>query len=87
MPKDKHQTKVKFLLNETNELEYTRDVFAYFPEENFDREGTLKTSYAHIGQHSGCCPEYAEESRTATPEEYQDLKAELENIGYNLKLV
>jgi len=79
------KTKVMFLVNEKDSE--NSDIFAYFPEENYDNEGKLKTGYSHIGQHSAVDPRYAAESRPATPEEYQDLKTELENIGYDLEVV
>ncbi len=45
-------------------------------------------SYAHIGQHSGAdCLGVIQSSRPATPKEYQDLAAELRNIGYRLDIV
>lgn len=52
---------------------------AYFPKEG--------TCYAHIGQHSECSPEYVANLKRATPEQYADLKAELESIGYNLEII
>jgi len=81
----KEVTKVEFLVNETNPNDI--DLFAYFPEDNYDDEGILKTAYSHVGQHSSCHPRYAEASRPATVEEYTDLKNELEGIGYNLEIV
>jgi len=78
-------TKVMFLVNEKNPKD--PDLFAYFPDENYDNEGRYKTAYSHIGQHSSASPEYAAESRPATPEEYAPLKSELENIGYNLDVI
>ena len=77
---DKHKTKVIFLYNEANE-----DLFAYFPDEV--DHGIFKVAYSHVGQHSSVHPDYAKESRLATPEEYKDLKSELESIGYNLTVV
>lgn len=82
---DKDTTKVVFLVNERDPKD--PDLFAYFPEENYDRQGINKTAYSPIGQHSSASPEYAKESRQATPEEYADLKAELEGIGYNLEVL
>ena len=76
-------TKVDFLVNETDPE--NSDVFAYFPEEKHDEKYNM--SYSHIGQHSACDPEYAKESREATPEEYMDLKRELDGIGYNLDVL
>jgi hypothetical protein len=81
-----NKTKVKFLVNE-REGEPV-DLFAYFPAEYWANFSHLtKTCYSHIGQHSACSTEYANESREATPEEYADLKAELESIGYDLQIM
>ncbi len=78
------KTKVKFLVHEEETAE--DDVFAYFPEEDFNfKKAYSKTVYSHVGQHSSCSPEYAAKSRNATPEEYADLRAELESIGYELE--
>jgi hypothetical protein len=82
---DEPLTKVEFLVNERDPK--NPDLFAYFPEENYDNAGKFKTAYSHVGQHSSASPEYAKESRPATPEEYADLKAELESIGYNLNVL
>jgi hypothetical protein len=78
-------TKVLFLINEKDPND--PDLFAYFPEENYDSNGILKTGYSHVGQHSAVHPDYAAKSREATPEEFADLKAELESIGYNLEVL
>ena len=78
-------TKVMFLVNETDPENH--DVFAYFPEEKHDVNGEYNVGYSHVGQHSAVHPAYAAESRPATPEEYQDLKAELEGVGYNLEVI
>lgn len=74
------KTKVEFLLHEEN-----KDLFAYFP--NQKNTAVTNVAYSHIGQHSGCSPSYAKESRKATPEEYRDLQKELESIGYNLEIL
>jgi len=77
------KTKVQFLYNETE-----NDLFAFFPEEIANRATRNKLSYSHIGQHSECSQEYANESREATKEEYLDLYKELTNIvGYDLQIV
>lgn len=80
------ETKVKFLI----EQESDGDVFAYFPEENYCEPlygGTQKMSYSKIGQHSACHTDYAGKCTPATPTQYAELKAELESIGYKLKIV
>lgn len=60
------------------------NTFAYFPNDNHTRDGEYKTCYSRIGQHSSCHPDYLKRCRKATPEQYSDLKTELESIGYNL---
>lgn len=72
-------------------LKKNDEVFAYFPQLNYNKHlygNTLKTSYAHIGQHSACSKEYANEAVMASKEEYQPLLEELVSIGYdNLKVL
>jgi hypothetical protein len=60
------------------------NVLAIFPEIPGDGLYTC-SSYMHIGQHGSCDP-YAlvGETDLATPEEYADLKKELEGLEYNL---
>ena len=64
-------------------------VTAVFPCDPHDDRGHEMVCYAHIGQHSGCDMGWYRTTRPATPEEYADLKRELENYGppdahYNL---
>ena len=75
-------TKVIFLIHEV----YKDDLFAFFTEDVCDHDGNF-TSYAHIGQHGGCCQAYADESREATKEEYTGLLEELVSIGYDDLLI
>ncbi len=101
MKKDKHKTDVKFLVNTQpltcpglpGEIPHT-DIFAFFPSEIDSKKYNIKTGetvfytcYSHVGQHSGCALEYANESRTATAEEREPLIKELESIGYNLNIL
>ena len=61
------------------------DIIALFPNEKHN--DMLCMSYMHIGQHGGA--DYhgtISITRPATPEEYHDLKVELESIGYTLKI-
>ena len=62
-------------------------VFALFPELSADTIGLYCMAYQHIGQHSaadykGCISN----SRLAAPHEYAELRRELIQIGYNLKI-
>ena len=75
----KKPDKVLFLYNECND-----DLFAYFPNITMNNNGD-KLCYSQIGQHSGCCVEYANESIKATKEEVQPLFNELVGVGYNIE--
>lgn len=61
------------------------EIIALFPYEVQDRIG-LVMSYMHNGQHSDASLNIIEITKLATPSEYEDLKTELESIGYNLKI-
>lgn len=74
-------TKVKFLI-ELPEGDLPCNVYAYFPEIIGDNKGN-KTCYAHIGQHSACSPDYANECKEAQYNQYADLLRELIGQGYN----
>ena len=85
MKKDTKVTRVKFLMDKTEDN--TGDVFALFPDLVYNREPSIVTCYAHIGQHSACSLEYASECKEATVKQYKDLYNELTNcIGYNLDI-
>ena len=58
----------------------TKTVMAYFPD--LPHNGELRTSYAHIGQHSACHPDYIKDCKRAKPKQYADLLEELKSIGY-----
>ena len=61
-------------------------ILALFPE--VDEGGGMCSSYAHIGQHAGADYSHCIAHTTpATPAEYADLKAELEGLGYNLRIM
>ena len=64
---------------------YRPEIIALFPEEPYN--DTLCMSYMHVGQHGGADYQgVISITENATPEEYSDLKTELESIGYNLKI-
>ena len=86
MKKDEHKTKVIFLLDKFYN-DQQNNVFAYFTEEINTTNPLTFSSYAHMGQHSGCCVEYARVMKKAKPEQYAALKTELESIGYNLTIL
>lgn len=63
-------------------------LFAYFPDEHYHHEGhpeykNVFTSYAHVGQHSGCHKDYLKGKKLASPEQYNDLLNELKGQGYD----
>ena len=81
---DDHETPVIFRADRGKDPEIT----AVFPCEPHDLQGLSMSCYAHIGQHGGCCLEWYHKTRAAKPEEYADLKRELEAapFGYRLKI-
>lgn len=62
---------------------------ALFPEVPWDYAGNECTAYARVGEHSGASYYHViQRTKPATPEEYADLKALLENVfGYNLRVL
>ena len=63
------------------------EVIALFPYEIADYIGNC-WSYMQVGQHSSAAYNHVmSRSRPATELEYVDLKTELENIGYKLKVI
>lgn len=74
----------------TDKLSRYRQIntFALFPTIHADNCGDCCSSYMTIGQHSSADYRYCiNQSRPATPEEYVDLKTELECIGYTLQVI
>ena len=64
-----------------------RGVFAMFPYLIATPDGHV-TSYMHVGQHFSADYNYCiMKSKPAKPEEYADLMAELEQVGYNLRII
>jgi hypothetical protein len=62
------------------------DILALFPDEIADPLGNC-LSYQHVGQHGAATYEYCiEQTKPAKPEEYQELKRELEGRGYDLEV-
>jgi len=62
------------------------DIIALFPELKEYRPGTC-LSYIHVGQHGSANYNHIINiTNKATPTEYNDLKTELESIGYTLKI-
>jgi hypothetical protein len=59
------------------------EITAVFPEWT-EHSWAYVTCYAHFGQHGTCSHEWYMTTSPATPDEYADLKAELERIDYVL---
>lgn len=77
MEKDQHKTKVVFRKWKDGTID------AYFPE--LKEVDGLIVCYSHMGQHSAAnYHSCIQRTKPAKPEEYADLKNELEQIGYNL---
>ncbi len=82
MKKDKFKTDVIFRkAKEDNQIE------AFFPYDIANMKGNI-TCYAHLGQHSSACYDYLLFRTIPAKEfEFNDLKKELESIGYNLNII
>jgi hypothetical protein len=71
------------------------EINAIFPEQTQHSRGeVLYGGYAHIGQHMEIHEDFLNNPEvglhkvvSATPEEYAELKAELEQIGYELEIL
>lgn len=64
------------------------DIIAIFPDQLGTNDPRTCGSYLHVGQHGACDPLFLmRETYTATPADYAKLKAELESIGYRLRVI
>ena len=85
MKQDKFKTDVIFRRWEDSDFNL---IIALFPYVIDNIEKGFISSYEHLGQHSGA--DYDGCIRGTAPAkeyEYNDLKSELESIGYNLNIV
>jgi len=78
--KDKEKTTVIFRRFKCGQI------VAIFPYEAWDRNGLYCTSYMHEGQHGAAGYNLNGCTTLAKPDEFADLKRELESIGYNLEV-
>ena len=63
------------------------EIIAIFPELPGDSNPHRTClSYVHLGQHGAITLDYHEFTFPAQPSQYASLKAELESIGYNLRV-
>jgi hypothetical protein len=79
MKTDKEKTKVIF-----RKFKKGDDIIALFPEIEYNHDKKLCMSYMHVGQHDGAAYALIYNTIPAKPEEYADLFAELNSLGYNL---
>lgn len=61
------------------------DTFAFFPEDKYNSETGLFTSYSHVGQHSACHIDYVKKCELTS--DYYDLAQELEENDYDLVIM
>jgi hypothetical protein len=79
-------TPVLFRVEQTSQS-IAGGVTAVFMCEPYSLDGLQMSCYAHVGQHGACTWQWVRErTRAATPDEYAALKAELESIGYKLRV-
>ena len=80
MEKNKHQTAVVFRRFKDG------DIIALFP--GLKERSYSCLSYMHVGQHGPAEYQHVIAStKPAKPKEYEDLKRELEGLGYNLRVI
>lgn len=79
---DQHETPMVFRKDRKRDPEIT----AVFPCEPADIAGHYMTCYVHVGQHGACGWQWYHGTRTAQPEEYASLLAELISLGYKPKI-
>jgi len=79
MEKNNFKTDVMFRKEKDN------TILAVFPYDIADQEGNIM-GYAHLGQHTAVCWDFVLFD-TKPANEFDDLKKELESIGYNLNIV
>lgn len=83
--RDDFETPVLFRM-ERAPKKYGAVVTAVFPCEPHDINGHTMSCYVHVRQHGACDLGWYQRTRPATPEEYADLKAELEGAPYGYRL-
>jgi len=64
----------------------TGEIIAVFPELPGDIHGMMTESYMHDGGHEQASPNVVYWTSKATPQEYAELKRELESEPYNYSL-
>lgn len=82
-------TQTRVVFRKWYKKEHGSEVIALFPDDLDPRTGLVQ-SYEHVGQHGGASyTAVIGNTKPAMPEEYADLKRELESYpyDYNLKVV
>lgn len=78
--------KTRVLFKKSTVKDFEGVVIAFFPDAEANQNMIL--SYEHIGQHGEASIEFFRECISASPQEYAELKNELENLcGYNLEIL
>jgi len=83
MEQDTEKTRVIFKITPATKMFPVEECIAFFPDELVS-VGAYISSYMHVGQHGEASISFMEECRPAGDGEYEELKKELESIGYNL---
>lgn len=80
---DTEETLVLFRCDKSGPFKDVVD--AVFPYEPGTNDPRTMSCYAHVGQHGSCDMGWLRTTRPAKPEEYADLKAELEGAPYGYR--
>lgn len=79
MEQDTYKTKVVFRKFPDGDI-----IAMFYEDQRPSKYGLVCMSYMEVGQHGEASLDLVQSTELATPEEYADLKEELESIGYNL---
>ena len=83
----KHTYKTDVVFRKDTSKDWKGTIFALFPHCVNDTTGNV-LSYQHVGQHSAAdYQQCIRTSKPATETEYNDLKKELEHVGYDLNII
>lgn len=79
--------KMVFLMTDGDKY-YKPEVMAFMPEEDYNRDGSMKMCYTHGEQHTPCSEAYALDCKPAKEKQYKPLLEELEKkVGYSVEVL
>jgi hypothetical protein len=83
---DETKTRVIFRMTPIDNIYKVAECIAFFIDVPWNYNKDSVTSYMHVGQHGSSTMGFYYDCKPATPEQYNDLKWELESLGYDLDI-